>query len=72
MPLIAPHPVGLEHLENRTVALQKYYRPLEPGHATAADLYARIVNVPCHPGLEALPEDALSECLSGVLERSRP
>lgn len=72
VPLLAPHAVTLEHLANPTVALQKYYQPLAPGHAVAADLYARIVNVPCHPGLEQLPEESLSECLAGVLERSRP
>jgi dTDP-4-amino-4,6-dideoxygalactose transaminase len=72
VPLLAPHPVKEEHLENPTVALRKYYRPLEAGYAVADDLYARIVNVPCHPGLERIPEESLRSCLARVLEASRP
>lgn len=72
VPLLAPHPVGEKPLENRCVTLRKYYEPLERGHATADDLYARIVNVPCHPGLEALSEGALRDCLAALLSESRP
>lgn len=72
VPLLAPHPVAERHLENRTVVLRKYYHPLEPGHPVADDLYARIVNVPCHGELERLPEEALRRCLAGVLSASRP
>ena len=72
VPLLAPHPVSPEALGNPLVAIQKYYRPLAPGHPVAEDLYARIVNVPCHPELERVGEAELESCLSNVLERSAP
>ena len=71
VPLLAPHPVAAEHLDDPALVLRKYYRPIGPG-AVAADLYARIVNVPCHPELERLSAAEIARVLEGVLARSAP
>jgi dTDP-4-amino-4,6-dideoxygalactose transaminase len=72
VPLLAPHPVPTGALANHDLVLRKYYHPLSSGCPRAADLYARIVNVPCHPGLERLSESRLERCLAGILARSAP
>ena len=39
--------------------IAKYYPPIT-GLPMAADIYARIVNIPCHPGMAALTDAQIS------------
>jgi dTDP-4-amino-4,6-dideoxygalactose transaminase len=70
VPLLAPRPIPLEALGNETVTLRKYYAPLAADCPVAADLYARIVNVPCHPGMEGLETAQISAALDALLARA--
>lgn len=71
VPLLAPHPVSMADLDNDVVVLRKYYRPLSDDTPNARKLFRRIVNVPCHPGLESIPTERLRGVLAGILEKSR-
>ncbi|MCP4307956.1 MAG: DegT/DnrJ/EryC1/StrS aminotransferase family protein, partial [bacterium] len=51
VPVLMPRPVSLEKLPWAGFAVAKYYRPLSSDCAVARDLFDRIVNVPCHPGM---------------------
>lgn len=50
---------ALVDLANPVLDLAKYYRPRHPAGRRAADLFARMVNVPTHPGMAALSDDSL-------------
>jgi dTDP-4-amino-4,6-dideoxygalactose transaminase len=54
VPILARRPVALSELSHWPFVVAKYYRPLGDGCPVAADLYARMVNVPCHPGMAAI------------------
>ncbi len=54
IPVLAPRPVSLEQLSEQRFKVQKYYRPLRPGFPVADDIFSRIVNIPCHPGMSAI------------------
>lgn len=64
LPLLACSPVSEPDLENETLVLRKYYRPLSEDCPVAADIYARIVNIPCHPGLALLCDEEIAACLN--------
>lgn len=64
VPLLANKPI--ENISNKHVVLRKYYKPLE-NTPVAKSLYDRIVNVPCHPGMEELSDAAIVEVLEGLL-----
>lgn len=55
IPVLAPQPVTLEALLPARFVSRKYYRPLAPGFAVAEEIYARVINVPCHPAMAAVP-----------------
>ncbi len=57
--LLAPAPVAAEPLLEQPVVLRKYYRPLGDGDCPVAQrLYAHIVNVPAHSGMQVLSDEA--------------
>ena len=58
VPLLAPHAVDLADIPPAPFAVAKYYRPLSKNCPVAADLYSRIVNVPCHSNMAKI-EDAM-------------
>jgi dTDP-4-amino-4,6-dideoxygalactose transaminase len=64
VPFVAPHPVDLKPNEHLT--LGKYYRPVGPGQ-TARKIFASIINVPCHPGVEVLPDRTISQVLAELI-----
>lgn len=66
----ADRPVPLEALENPHFRILKYYRPGPGSGAVARDLYARILNLPCHGGMAAVPDATVTEVLRGVLAAS--
>lgn len=63
--------ISREAIDRSGLPLRKYYPPLSPDAPRAADLYSRIVNVPCHPGMAALPLDVVASRLETLTsERS--
>lgn len=61
VPLLCPRAVN--SLNNQYVSLGKYYEPLEPT-PNATNIYSRIINFPCHSGIDELSDPVISECLS--------
>lgn len=59
VPVLARGAIALPELPPAPFAVAKYYRPLDGGCRVAMDLYARIVNVPCHPGMARVDDTAL-------------
>lgn len=68
VPLVAPRPIPAASLDNPHLVARKYYVPLEAGHATATDLYRRVVNLPSHAGVAELADTDLEQTLAGFLE----
>ncbi|MCP4383172.1 MAG: hypothetical protein GY798_17430, partial [Hyphomicrobiales bacterium] len=56
-------PVSLEKLPWAGFAVAKYYRPLSSDCAVARDLFDRIVNVPCHPGMAEVADGEICRFL---------
>ena len=56
VPILYPVPV------NKNDLTQKYYRPLAPT-PRATDLYRRMINFPCHPGLAEKSDDWINQAL---------
>ncbi len=64
MPLVAPHPVTLDQIAaTHHITCAKYYEPLET-LPFVDSLFARLVNVPCHPGIAALTDHQILQDLS--------
>jgi dTDP-4-amino-4,6-dideoxygalactose transaminase len=59
VPILARRAVALSDLSHLPFAVAKYYRPLGRDCPVAADLYSRIVNVPCHPGMTAVDDGVI-------------
>jgi dTDP-4-amino-4,6-dideoxygalactose transaminase len=66
VPLIAPVPIDDAILKELEVPLRKYYIPLSSTPA-ATFIYDRILNFPCHPGLNQLGDDDISQVLQGLI-----
>lgn len=59
VPILYPVPV------NKNDLTQKYYRPLAPT-PRATDLYRRMINFPCHPGLAEKSDDWINQALLDI------
>lgn len=66
VPLIAPNPVDGSALETLPFVARKYYSPLV-GRPRSMEIFAHIVNVPCHRGLEALSDQEITTALGAIL-----
>ncbi|HEY4282748.1 MAG TPA: DegT/DnrJ/EryC1/StrS family aminotransferase [Chthoniobacterales bacterium] len=67
IPFLAPRPIDPDQLENDFIALRKYYRPpTNPALVKAHDLFARIVNIPCHREIAALRPEAIHQALEVI------
>lgn len=64
VPLLAQQPISLVKAQNNLVTIAKYYRPIT-GRTMAMEIFSKIINVPCHPGMAQLSD----EQLSGLFER---
>jgi dTDP-4-amino-4,6-dideoxygalactose transaminase len=64
LPLLLPSPVALDQLPPARFDIGRYYRPLAPGFACAADLYGRMINIPCHAAMEAIPPSEIAHYLA--------
>ena len=59
IPFLGVHPIAREALQNEKVVFRKYYRPHDQRCANAADIFSRILNVPCHPDVATLSDKEL-------------
>src|SRR5262245_16802961 len=64
VPVLACRPVHVSDLPPAPFAVEKYYRPLSSTCPVAVELYSRIVNVPCHPGMAKINDDAIRQFFS--------
>jgi dTDP-4-amino-4,6-dideoxygalactose transaminase len=71
VPVLSPRPIALAALANAPFAVAKYYRPLDENCRVATDLYSRIVNVPCHPGMTAIDDLTLRRFFRGLVGKRR-
>ncbi|MGH9342896.1 MAG: DegT/DnrJ/EryC1/StrS family aminotransferase [Terriglobia bacterium] len=67
--LLAPIEIPRTALENPWCALQKYYKPLAATE-NARRIYARVLNVPCHPGMKTLADSHITAMLQTVLRNA--
>lgn len=56
----------INNTENPWVKIQKYYKPLSDT-PNAQDIYKRIINMPCHPGLSCLCDKEIVNCLEMLI-----
>jgi dTDP-4-amino-4,6-dideoxygalactose transaminase len=66
IPVMARQAVALTDLPSAPFPVAKYYRPLSDNCPMAADLYSRIVNIPCHPGMAAVDDAAIRQFLMSL------
>jgi dTDP-4-amino-4,6-dideoxygalactose transaminase len=71
VPVLAQAAVPLDALPAARFDVARYYRPLAPGHPNAERLYARMINVPCHPGMAAVTDEELEAFFRAVKEQRR-
>lgn len=69
--LLAESPIPRRAILDRAIGLEKYYLPLSNRAPNARRLYEHVLNVPCHPGMAALPGDEIVAILRDVLRASR-
>jgi len=62
VPVLFPHPIGLERLSGGPLVMHKYYRPVA-SRPRADALYAHVVCLPCHGGVAQVPDDELRAAL---------
>jgi dTDP-4-amino-4,6-dideoxygalactose transaminase len=63
LPMLSPSPVAETDLLNDLFVMQKYYEPLSAACPTAAGIYNRIVNIPCHSDMALLRDEEIRPCL---------
>lgn len=63
VPVLANHPIELRQLPPVGFECGKYYRPLAEPYPVAASIYCRIVNIPCHGDMAAIPDCELESVL---------
>lgn len=67
LPFLHTKPISLDRvLSGKTIMFGKYYKPLAPLPRTS-DIYARLINIPTHPDLAEISDDALFEAVSAML-----
>lgn len=68
LPFLAGDPVPLKAVDaTRHTTFAKYYRPLAD-LPKVTEVYARLVNVPCHPDMALLQDDQILEDIFGCLK----
>lgn len=66
VPFVAP--TAFENFKHPVLPTGRYYHPLADT-PQAFDLYRRIVNVPCHPGLASLSDEMIENALRELISR---
>ena len=68
VPLLGEYPI--HDISNPYVDLRKYYKPLA-NTPKANEIYDRIVNFPCHPGLQNVSDKEIKEVLNLIYKREK-
>lgn len=68
LPILAARSIGASWLGNQPFEMGKYYPPLEKGHRNAERLFSRVVNVPVHAGMAALPNETIERVVRDLAE----
>lgn len=71
LPVLAPCPIAETSLANHNFVIRKYYKPLTDLSRNARMIYQHIVNIPCHPDMEALCDEEIGRCLENIVSDSR-
>jgi dTDP-4-amino-4,6-dideoxygalactose transaminase len=66
IPVLSPRPIAFSDMPDARFDVRKYYRALAPGMPVAEDLYARIVNIPCHPGMAEVSTTEIEAFLEAI------
>lgn len=66
VPVLAPGPTSLAAAPAARFDVGKYYRPLAMGNPVAEELYARMINTPCHPGMQAIGDSELLDFFAAL------
>lgn len=61
-------PVPLEDFKHPVIPTGRYYHPLTQT-PTAFDIFDRIINVPCHPGMASLSDEDIEKALETFINR---
>ncbi len=61
-------PLPLDDFRDEIMPTGRYYYPLAETEA-AFDIYNRIVNVPCHPGMKSLSDSEIKTSLENLIQR---
>lgn len=67
VPALSAQPVGRDDFAGIGFDVGKYYPPLDDRCPTARGIFARIVNMPSHRGMEAVDTQALTRALAPLL-----
>jgi len=68
LPFKLAGPVDPEQFGPMRFPTHKYYRPLDDGCKEAKRLFERMLNVPCHPGMAAIPTGELEAFFARLAE----
>ena len=71
VPLLAPRRIPADAMPKTRFTIEKYYRPLSASYPVAADIYSRIVNVPCHPIMADVTDAEILDFLQKVRQTVR-
>jgi dTDP-4-amino-4,6-dideoxygalactose transaminase len=72
LPVFAARPIEPSRLAGRPFDIGKYYPPLRKGYPKAAHIFSRIVNIPCHSGMAAVPNDVIEAVLRDLATPEPP
>lgn len=61
-------PVPMANFKHEKLPSGRYYHPLKRTQ-TAFDIYDRIINIPCHPGMASLSDSDVESALKTFIER---
>ena len=71
LPMLARCPIAETSLAGNNFVMRKYYKPLADLSGNANTIYEHIVNVPCHPDMEALCDEEIGRSLEDVASSGR-
>ncbi|KPL52451.1 hypothetical protein ABB55_09630 [Prosthecomicrobium hirschii] len=66
LPLLLPRPYRSGDLPPARFDCGRYYRPMAPDAPVAASIYARMLNLPCHPGMAAIASEEMRAFLAAL------
>jgi len=72
LPLLCRQAIPWAGLAGADFAMQKYYVPHPGEYLRANNIYCRIVNVPCHPGMAELGDEEIAITLSRLVVPAPP